>query len=297
MSSSSRSPVLGPTLAPRPTDERAPDGGSVRLGVVAVVALVAVGVVIGGLIAGGLAVVALAGRAAPDTVAVAPDPDAAASADGYAVWDRRADGTPVRWDPCTPIELVVSTVGAPPGIDPGALRGDVVVAADAVAAASGLDVVVVGTTDEVPAVDRPTAVAGDAAPRWAPVLVGWATPRADGLPLRDTDRAVAIPVAAPADGGRVLVTGQVVLNAERTDLVTGREDRATSWGATLQHELGHVVGLAHVEDRSELMATHPGSGAVRFGPGDLAGLAAVGADGGCLPRPPPRDLEVVVPDR
>jgi hypothetical protein len=36
-------------------------------------------------------------------------------------------------------------------------------------------------------------------------------------------------------------------------------DREHSWGATLLHELGHLVGLAHVDDPDQLMSTYPGS--------------------------------------
>lgn len=42
------------------------------------------------------------------------------------------------------------------------------------------------------------------------------------------------------------------------------------------HELGHLVGLAHIEDRGELM--HPWSSRLRdFGPGDREGLANLGS--------------------
>ena len=42
------------------------------------------------------------------------------------------------------------------------------------------------------------------------------------------------------------------------------------------HELGHVVGLAHVHDASELMNPE-NVGLTRLGPGDRAGLAALGS--------------------
>ena len=49
--------------------------------------------------------------------------------------------------------------------------------------------------------------------------------------------------------------------------------------AVIAHELAHVVGLAHVADRTELM--HESNlRLLDWGPGDLAGLAVAGA-GGC----------------
>ena len=69
-------------------------------------------------------------------------------------------------------------------------------------------------------------------------------------------------------------------------------------GGVLVHEFGHVVGLDHVEDTDELMYRYAGRGSVTFGPGDLAGLAAVGAgDGSCLDAGPPRRVEVDVAGR
>lgn len=231
----------------------------------------------------------------PSPVATA-DAEVGASDEGYAVWDRNADGTPVRWDPCSPIELVVSGRGGPLGYPTTELVADVEVAARTLARATGLDLVVRGTSDEVPDADRSTVVTTEAGGRrWAPVLVGWRPPGAGGLPLRDVDRGVAVPVAVGPPAERVYVTAQVVLNPEREDLLPGDLERSTSWGATVLHELAHVLGLAHVDDPGELLHTFPGRGPVTLGPGDREGLRAVGADGGCLEVPRPRELDVELP--
>lgn len=219
-----------------------------------------------------------------------------ASSDGYAVWARNADGTPVRWDPCSPIVIVASEVGSPDGYALEALTTDLEQAASVLAEASGLDLDVVGSSDEAPGAGRSTLAAGDRS-RWAPILVGWHRPGHGSLPLRDVDRGVAVPVAVGSPGERVYVTGQIALNPDRTDLVPGFDDRATSWGSTVTHELAHVLGLAHVDDPAQLLHTYPGAGPVVLGGGDRAGLRAVGADLDCLDVPEPVELDVAVPTR
>ncbi|MEX2505273.1 MAG: hypothetical protein WD378_10495 [Egicoccus sp.] len=209
---------------------------------------------------------------------------------GYAVWDHNDDGRPIRWDPCTPIDLVVATAGAPERA-----MDDLERAIDEIAAHSGLQLRVTGETDERPAARRGAYQPDRYGPRWAPVLVAWADPHENGLSLRDTDRGLAVPVAVGRPGDRVYVTGQVVLNADRDDLVPGFGDRADAWGSTLLHEVSHLVGLAHVNDPEQLMAVHPGQGPVELAAGDRAGLAAVGADHGCLDAPRPRQVEVADP--
>lgn len=266
------------------------------LGWVAVALVVALALAVGATVAVGTLVL-VAGDASPVTTDVGASQEDPAAPGGYAVWARDDDGRPVRWDPCRPLHLVVSATGAPASYPEASLLADVRTAVEVLREASGLDIVVEGTTTEVPEAARATvADAPDGGIRWAPILIGWRRPGGGGLPLRDVDRAIAVPVAVGRADARTYVTGQVALNPERDDLLPGTADRATSWGATVLHELTHILGLDHVDDPDELMHVYPGRGPVELGPGDRAGLRAVGARGGCVEVPAPRELDVEVPN-
>jgi hypothetical protein len=257
-------------------------------------------VVLGALVAtaGVIAVVVVGGGigapAGTDSGGTDPDrplaatTDAAPLRDGYRVWASNDDGVPVRWDPCRPIDLVVDDTGAPEGF-----RADLADAIAAIEGASGLELRIIGTTTERPGAGRAAHQPARYGDRWAPVLVAWADPHEQQLPLHEFDRGVAMPVDVGTAGDQTYVTGQVVLNRTRTDLRPGNQDRASSWGATILHELMHLVGLAHVDDPQEMMSTRPGSGPVELGPGDTAGLRALGTATGCRPPPPPGPVEMI----
>ncbi|MBW3657773.1 MAG: matrixin family metalloprotease [Actinobacteria bacterium] len=229
-----------------------------------------------------------AGVTADADVSTSREPDPAR--DGYGVWARNDDGTAVRWNPCEPIAWVFNPADAPPGV-----RVDLDRAFGEIAVATGLRFRFAGETDELPRRERspyqPERYGEDA---WAPVLVAWTRPGDTDVPLSSTDRGVSVPVAV-GDGSRdVFVSGQVVFNPDRP-LVAGFGDRRSSWGATILHELGHAVGLDHVDDPTQLMYTYPGDGPAMLGPGDRRGLAELGR-GGCVDVPAPVDVEVTYVD-
>ena len=78
------------------------------------------------------------------------------------------------------------------------------------------------------------------------------------------------------------VSGEVVFDTVQPVLAAGFGPGLTR-GNLVLHELGHVVGLDHVADRTQLMnaAIHEAS-PNGYATGDLAGLSLLGARQGCM---------------
>lgn len=185
-------------------------------------------------------------------------------------------GRPVTYNPCKPIEIVVNDAQAPPGA--GRLLDEAV---DEVERATGLELRVIGTTDEQPAQHRPNRQPDRYGDGWAPVLLAWTTPEQEARLTGDiAGIGGSIPVSTGMSGDLRYVTGIVFLDGPQfQDLLP----QVAGWErarAIVMHELGHLVGLAHVDDPMELMGEQ-NMIPLDFGPGDLQGLAALG-NGSCL---------------
>ncbi|GAA1503350.1 hypothetical protein GCM10009788_03230 [Nocardioides humi] len=171
-----------------------------------------------------------------------------------------AAGEPVTWRPCEPIRYEVNPAHASGSDDEAVARVQDAVAE--VAEASGFRFRYVGTTARRPA-DADQLAPGPA----PPVLVAWA--RADEVEdLAGEVAGIGGSVSREQDRWSWYVTGRVVLDADAVD-------DADDERATLLHELGHVLGLDHVDSRRELMHAQS-AGQEDFGPGDLEGLARLG---------------------
>ena len=191
------------------------------------------------------------------------------------------NGSPLRWNPCQPIHYVVNLGAAPPGS-----LGDVQRAVLEVSGDTGISFVYDGLTDEIPNGERKAFQPARYGDRWAPVLIGWVDPRTNDLGFNRGDR-VAAGVASPLFPSRtdrsIFVSGFVAINA--SDPNPPGFSTPGDQGPVLLHELAHVIGLGHVPEQGELMQPS-GGGLTDYGPGDLAGLHALGRSAGCLTTPP-----------
>jgi Matrixin len=172
---------------------------------------------------------------------------------------------PVTWNHCRAIHFRVNPLYAPKG-----WQSVVNAAFDDVALASGFVFVDDGRTtvrDVNPAIPDGRTV-GD------PVLVMWST---DGRLEQLHGDVAGIGGSATAQvGGRLRhFTGRIVLDAAVYSRLQ-QADNNLDQRLILMHEIGHVLGLDHVDDKHQLM--YAGDGRARgLGHGDVAGLEALHA--------------------
>jgi len=239
--------------------------------------LVPVLVALGGLaLAGCVQVPVPTDRGGPDGSGQAGGKDR----NGHAFVRTRKNGQPVRWSTCEPIQYVVRSAKEPDGG-----RDLLEDAVDQVSEASGLEFSFAGTTDEAPSEDRAPYHPGRYGDRWSPVLVAWSDPGEYG-PLEGRAAGFGGPVQVRHSGvAPRYVSGIVVLDADQ--LSSMDED---SRRAVIVHELAHVVGLAHVNDRGQLMnPVQYGRQVTTLQDGDRRGLKALG-NGKCYQPIEPQGL-------
>jgi hypothetical protein len=188
------------------------------------------------------------------------------------------DGTsPVAWDPCRPVRYVVNPAGAP-------AEGEQLLqtAIDRLASATGLRFEEVSTTDEPWTSDRARFQPERYGDRWAPALLAWADEdEVPGLGGYVAGLGGGQPASDPETGALAYVTGSIVLDAEDIGRIASRD--VTRAIVIVQHELAHMIGLAHVADPTQVMNTEgTEESPTDWGTGDLAGLSALGS-GACYP--------------
>jgi hypothetical protein len=177
------------------------------------------------------------------------------------------NGSPVRWNPCQPIRYVTNLAKAP-----SFARVSLNTAISQVEQASGLDLVWAGNTSELPSGHR----------SGSDVLVAFAS--AEDFPMPAGAAGWGKPRSVPtATGGRVYASGQVVVRpSSAANPWTEGVSSPNSLERFLMHELGHLVGLDHVDRTTEMMTDLGYGYPPGWGPGDRRGLAALGRPGGCI---------------
>jgi hypothetical protein len=211
----------------------------------------------------------------PRGVPLPPPPEGGA----HAFISFQSDGvTPVAYDPCRPVHYVIRPDFAPPG-------GEELVreAVARISQVTGLQFVYRGPTDEAPGPERELFQPDRYGRRWAPVLIAWETEESNPALAGDVVGEAGSVPAALGDGPRVYLSGTVSLDAPRfAEILRGRGGRSIARSIVL-HELGHLIGLGHVDDEGQLMFPEARREVPDFAAGDLTGLARLGA-GACVPE-------------
>ena len=185
---------------------------------------------------------------------------------------RHLGGVKARWDACQVISYRVNPARMPAG----ALR-DVHEAFRRISAATGLRFSYAGATAYVP-----YRKGSNAGPANTDMAIAWATPRqVPGLAGRVLGLGGYAAVGETGSWNRI-TQGVAVLDSTRRLAAGFASHRSTTRGLLLLHELGHALGLDHVDDRRQVMYPVLLPRAARYAGGDLRGLAAVGAARGCF---------------
>lgn len=215
------------------------------------------------------------GTSAPAPRARAPRP-ATTGAYKFALMQQNRK-KPVAYDPCQPIHYVIREEGSPPGG-----RRLITEGVDRVAEATGLRFVFDGSSDEPPSAQRAVVQRQRYGNVWAPVLISWVTDKEKPAFVGDV-AGEAGSAAVGSDGSPlVYVTGTVELDAGQLRKILSERHGTARARAIILHELGHLVGLDHVKDETQLMFANVQPGVVDFAEGDMKGLAALG-QGACVP--------------
>jgi hypothetical protein len=180
---------------------------------------------------------------------------------------RFGDGTYARWNPCRALTYRVNYVGAP-----GFARAEVDAAVARVEAATGIDLVDMGDLGG-------TTGNNGTAPSGVDAVIAFVS--AAENPNIGSAAGLGGGGYMPAWNGydARVVSGFVLINES---LSYSQGLGPSGLQGLLLHELGHMMGLDHVQDLAEVMYPVMHNVPNGYGPGDREGLWYLGAAQGCL---------------
>ncbi len=231
---------------------------------------------------GGRAVLSIGGAPTPrpagssEPLGRPADPDASGGTYRF-VRTQQSRPDPVTYDPCRPIEIVVDQRSAPDGAPAIVAR-----AIERVERITGLTLTIIEETTEQPGIDRAVYQPDRYGDRWAPVLLAWSdderTPALAGR-VAGVGGSVAV---TTVDGPVTYVSGMVALDAPDLQRILDEEDEGSQIVEDIVlHELGHLLGLDHVDSAAELMYPEGQPDVHGYQQGDLTGLSRLG-QGACI---------------
>lgn len=189
-----------------------------------------------------------------------------ASSTSYAFLEIK-NGQPGRWDPCRgAIPYYISTANLP------SYGPDIVHASmNNLASITGLRFRFAGATSQL--------ITGEL---YIPdaIVIGWVKPGQS--PVFSGDQVGLSNVARETSGKHQRISGSTISLLDQTESFNVSDEAwRIYFRMVLDHELGHTVGLDHVNDPDQLMYPTDGN-AWQFWNGDLQGLMYIGAYAGCI---------------
>ena len=205
-------------------------------------------------------------------------PPAVADSTAYRLLEPPDSSQPfAAFDPCRPVHYVIRPDHAPPNSEALVHK-----AVAEISAATGLQFVYDGLTEEGPSSAREAYQPDVYGKRWAPVLIAWSSPTESPRLAGDVAGLGGSATVKETGTPSVRVGGEIQLDGPdlaETLVEPYGPDRVQ---AVIMHELGHVLGLGHVDDPGQLMYGGPNT-VTELQDGDRAGLAVLGS-GACVPQ-------------
>lgn len=207
----------------------------------------------------------------------APTTTAAPSSPSFGFLAKGADGSAARWNACATVRWAFNPANAPAGALPVIQS-----AFDEISATSGLKFEYVGTTTTAVSFEylsqQPYQTPG-------PVVIGW-TPKGHSIFANQPSSVVGMArvryvQARDANGSESfrIFAGVVALDSADAAPLTG----SRSWRTYALHEIGHLAGLGHPTDSTQIMhSVIPDRTSLNAG--DKRGLGYVGTPVPCMSK-------------